>query len=388
MPRILLGLLALLLFACDGTIGNGLSTAGAPDASSADDAIAVSGPSAPDASDGGFLAEVGVDVSPGSDSVDASVTDAPGAAQDASHGTPVPAPLQGTVTPGTWQAGDVSVPGVTLPSGKPLHFDYLLPDGYDPHFVYPLLVHEHEDEEGDAWYDGNNGDPLYLASASGADSWYNSVAFRTGYPCIVVLPYADQTSGGSDGNDAVENFGGWTNTGVSGTGTTFSGDTGPNVFGVAGLVQHFIEGYSVDASRVYITGDSLRGIGSWYMILMYNRVNGASGKLFTAAMPFAGVLEINGFGAGPTAAQVAQLKNVPVFAVSGANDDTSRVQDWNQPMWQALAGNTDYPAPPNGAQAPSSSFHYLQDAALGHDVWDTYRPLPAGKPLYDWLFSQ
>ena len=153
-------------------------------------------------------------------------------------------------------------------------------------------------------------------------------------------------------------------------------------------VQQFIAQYSVNPAKVYVTGDSLGGIGSWYMILMYNRVNGASGRLFTAALPFAGVMEVNGFGSGPTAAQVAQLASVPVFAVSGAQDGTSRPGDWNQPMWSALAGNADYPPPPSGALAGKSSFRYMQDPNLGHDVWDTYRPLPAGKPMYDWLFSQ
>lgn len=383
-------LLATCLVACDGAIGGagaGVASSGSGDAGPPTTDSGQTSPPSLEGGGGPTQQDAASPPSPGG-ARDASTSDAPAGDADAgSSGTPISAPLQGTVTAGTWQAGDINVPGVTLPSGKPFHYDYLLPSGYDPHFTYPILVHEHEDEEGDAWYDGNNGDPVYLASASGADAWYNNADFRRAYPCIVILPYADQTANGTDGDDAVENFGGWTNTGVTGTGSTFSGDSGPNVFAVAGLVQSFIQSYSANASKVYVTGDSLGGIGSWYMILMYNRVNGPSGKLFTAALPFAGVLEINGFGAGPTAAQIAQLKDVPVFAVSGANDGTSRVQDWNQPMWQALAGNGNYPGPPDGAQAASSAFHYMQDPSLGHDVWDTYRPLPAGKPLYDWLFS-
>ncbi len=121
---------------------------------------------------------------------------------------------------------------------------------------------------------------------------------------------------------------------------------------------------------------------------MYNRMNGPSGKLFTAGLPFAGVLEIHGFGAGPSAADVATLRAVPVFAVSGANDTTSNPQDWNQPLWRALSGSTSYPPPPAGADAPGTAFHYLQDPQLGHDAWDTYRVLPAGQPMYGWLFSQ
>ncbi len=397
MRRTLLVATVLLLVACDGAIGDAGSSGSHASPQSAGDAGGPSGNGSSCEGAGCVSAPSGGSSSDGDDAGRSNANDAAGGsgesdaaspAADASPGNAIQPPLQGNVTPGTWQAGDISVPGVTLPSGKAFHYDYLLPANYDPKFTYPILVHEHEDTEGNAWYDGQNGDPLYLVSGSGADGWYNNTAWRTAYPCIILLPYADQTANGGGGDDALENFGGWTNTGVTGTGTTFSGDSGPNVFAVAGLVQDFLQKYSVNPTKVYVTGDSLGGIGSWYMILMYNRVNGPSGKLFTAAMPFAGVMELNGFGSGPTSAQIAQLTGVPVLAVSGAQDGTSLPQDWNQPMWRALAGNGDYPAPPNGAQAGTSSFRYMQDPNLGHDVWDTYRPLPAGKPLYDWLFSQ
>ena len=78
----------------------------------------------------------------------------------------------------------------------------------------------------------------------------------------------------------------------------------------------------------------------------------------------------------------------PISSALGANDTTSNPQDWNQPLWTDLAGNTNYPGPPSGAAAGNSAFHYMQDPNLGHDVWDTYRLLPAGQPMYDWLFSQ
>jgi predicted peptidase len=272
---------------------------------------------------------------------------------------------------------------VQLPSGLPFHYNYLLPANYDSSHTYPIMVHEHEDQEGDGWYQ-SGGDPLQLASATGADGWYNNTAWRTAYPCIVIVPYADQTGG----SDTVENFGGWVNTGGTGTGTTFSGDSGPNVFAVVGLVQYFIQNFSVNPAKVYVTGDSLGGIGSWYMMLKYNRVNGPLGKVFTAGLPFAGVLEIYGYGAGPSASDVAELQSVPVFAVSGGQDTTSVPADWNEPLWRALAGNSNYPGPSSGGQAGTSKFIYLEDPSQGHDVWDTYRPLPAGKPMYDWLFSQ
>ncbi len=249
-------------------------------------------------------------------------------------------------------------------------------------------MHEHEDEEGDAWYDGDNGDPLYLASASGADGWYNNVAWRTAYPCIVILPYADQTANGTDGNDAVENFGGWVNTGSTGSGTSFSGDSGPNVFAVAGLVQDFLAKYSVNPQKVYITGDSLGGIGSWYMISMYNRMNGPSGRLFTAALPFAGVMEIHGYGSGAVGGGRGGAEGrAGVRGVRRAGRDLGA----GGLERAALAGARRQRSVPGAGEWRAGRRLLLplpEDPGLGHDVWDTYRPLPAGKPMYDWLFAQ
>ena len=104
-------------------------------------------------------------------------------------------------------------------------------------------------------------------------------------------------------------------------------------------------------------------------------------------MPFAGMITRDSQSAG---SQASQLSVVPVFAVSGAQDGTSPPPQWNEPLWQALAGNSNYPGPPNGGWAGSSTYWYLEDPSLGHDVWDTYRDFTTSAPLpmYDWLFSQ
>jgi hypothetical protein len=281
-------------------------------------------------------------------------------------------PLNPNAGSGTWQAGDLPFPG--LPSGQPFHYDYLLPDGYSTAYKYPIIVYEHEDCEGDGWYYGG-GDPLTLVDSGMMEfDSFNTAYYRSHYPSIVVVPYADQQSGC---NDTVYNFGGY--------GDTPGSD--PNEQAVVALVLNFEQNYSVDTTRVYATGDSLGGIGSWALAVDYNNTNGIVGKVFTATMPFAGVIERGGL----TQAYINQLQpgGVPVFAVSGAGDTTSRVQDWNEPMWQALAGNSNYPPAP-GAEAASSSFWYLEDPALGHDVWNTYRDFSTSAPLpmYNWLFSQ
>ena len=58
------------------------------------------------------------------------------------------------------------------------------------------------------------------------------------------------------------------------------------------------------------------------MMLDYNPVNGAFGKVFAAGMP--GVIERYGFGTDPPADVVTQLQSVPIFAVHGSGDTTSQ----------------------------------------------------------------
>lgn len=91
----------------------------------------------------------------------------------------------------------------------------------------------------------------------------------------------------------------------------------------------------------------------------------------------------------PTNAQVAQVQGGPfTLAINGSSDNqSSNPVLWNNPLWQDIAGNTNYPGPPTGGVAGSSPYHYLLDTTLGHDTWDTYYPLPTGAPLWNALFN-
>ena len=277
-------------------------------------------------------------------------------------GSLVVGPLAGA-TPGAWQSGDLPAAGMTM------HYNFLLPHGYDSSKRYPLLVWLHENDMGSGFYDG--GDPTGIASY--VDGWFNTSEFRSAYPCIVVTPYADQRS---DMGGATSNWGGWVP----------PGDHGPNEDAGVAVAQHFIDHYAVYARKVYVTGASLGGHGSWSFMLDYNARNGPFGKVFTAGMPFAGVIERYGFGVDPPSDVVARMRDVPVFAVHGSGDGTSQ-PNWDRAMWHDYGGGDPLPGAP-GAGAPSGAYHYLEDPGLGHDVWDTYYALPAGKPLYDWLFAQ
>ena len=274
---------------------------------------------------------------------------------------PIVPPLDGA-TPGSWQEGDLTAAGMTM------HYDYLLPHGYDASHTYPLVIWLHENDMGDPYYD----DGQHWNLAGYLDGWFNNAGFRSQYPCILVAPYADQRS---DPGGETANFGGWTP----------PGDHGANEDAAVAIAEWFADHYSVYKRKIYVTGASLGGIGSWAMMLDYNAYNGPNGHVFAAAMPLAGVIERYGFGVDPPADVVERMRNVPVFAVHGAGDGTSQ-PSWDRAMWADYGGGAAPGAP--GAQAPNGAYRYLEDPGLGHDVWDTYYALPAGKPLYDWLFAQ
>jgi hypothetical protein len=297
--------------------------------------------------------------------------------------TSIVAPLTGTVTTTAFTPADYAVPGVQLPSGKPFHYEIMMPSQYSTNFLWPLMIWLHPDTSGNAWYEGQ----ASTISVSDAAPQYQNVAFQRAYPCICIVPYADQTTD----SDAIENWGGWVNTGGTGNGTTFNGETGPNTFALNGLVQHLTATLAVDPNRVYVNGFSLGGIGAEYFMLRYNQVNG-NPKLYTAGTSTGGVLEIHGYGAGPTSADITTMAQVPVWWISGQNDGTSNPADWNLPMWRDQSGNTNYPAYLTSAAASlagSSKMHFWYVSGVGHSPVDNSgNYMEANPTVLNWLFAQ
>jgi hypothetical protein len=303
------------------------------------------------------------------------------------------APLTGNIDSRPWVPVDLAVQGVQMPSGLPPHFCYKLPAQYDSNKLYPILIWLHPTFEANGWYsrDPNVG-PTDMCFAD-AENYYGGTDFRTRYPCIVVVGYADQTPG----DDATWNWGGWTNDGSTATGSHANGESGPNVFSYVGvgnnggIVQWVVDNLSGDPSRVYVEGFSLGGIGAEYWLLRYNQVNGIK-KVFTAGHSTGGTMELYGFGAGPSNADVSAMTNVPVWWVSGGQDGTSRPQDWNDPSWRALAGNSNYPAPGSSeaaSRAGNSKFHYWRDPNIGHQPTDSAgNPYATYRAILDFLFAQ
>lgn len=87
------------------------------------------------------------------------------------------------------------------------------------------------------------------------------------------------------------------------------------------LLDEVIETYQVDANRMYLTGLSMGGYGSWFMAMYYPQ-------------RFAAMVSISGSGyrvaSLPPKDQFCQLADVPVWSIHGANDQISEpsLSEW------------------------------------------------------------
>ncbi len=242
------------------------------------------------------------------------------------------------VTPGNWITQTIN--GMT--------YQVLLPANYDPSIKYPTVLYLHQLDMGD--------DPSGLLAE--VNPWFNSTTFRADYPAIIVMPLLDQTA---DPSGETINWGG-----VS------TADSAGEDNAIAAL-QQVQQQYSTDNSRIYVTGNSMGGIGTEDMVIKYNAYTGTEGKIFAAALSLAGADYGQGYPT-PNASVVGGLKNVPFWAIHGGQDTTVPLT-WDQNLYAA-------------EQASGGDMMYTQDNSLGHDVWDTYYTQDGpGSPL-GWLFSQ
>jgi predicted peptidase len=122
-------------------------------------------------------------------------------------------------------------------------------------------------------------------------------------------------------------------------------------------VKKVINTENVDTSRVYVTGVSMGGMGTWDIL---EREPG----MFAAAVPMSG-------GGDPKSA--AKIKDVAVWAFHGADDDLVPVSA-TRDMIAALK---------NAGANP----RYTELAGQGHVIWDPIYD-DASNTLYPWLFSQ
>lgn len=114
--------------------------------------------------------------------------------------------------------------------------------------------------------------------------------------------------------------------------------------------------YSIDPDRIYLTGGSAGGTGTWDLITR----NGVG--RFAAAVPVTGAND---------PASAAAIARLPIWAFHGALDDTAPA-DNTRAMVAAL-------------RALGSPVKYTEYPDVGHESWDRAFAEPE---LFPWLFAQ
>jgi predicted peptidase len=124
---------------------------------------------------------------------------------------------------------------------------------------------------------------------------------------------------------------------------------------VVELLDSLSREFAIDRDRIYLTGQSLGGFGTWDLITKRP-------DLFAAAVPVCGE---------GTPSRAASARDVPIWAFHGARDESVPVSG-SREMVAAL-------------RASGSAVKYTEYPEVGHDVWLRAYAEPG---LLDWLFAQ
>jgi predicted peptidase len=218
----------------------------------------------------------------------------------------------------------------TDPAGKKLPYRLLLPDDYDKSKKYPLVLFLHgAGERGD-----NNEAQLRHGVAEFARD-----ENRKKYPCILIAPQCPKD----------EKWGDWT-----ANAPLAKEPTEPNRLAFE-LVDAIQKEYSVDPKRIYVTGLSMGGFGTWDLISRHP-------DKFAAAVPICG-------GGDPK--QADKIARIPIWVFHGAKDTAVKVER-SREMIEAIKKAGGMPK-------------YTEYPEEGHFSW-----VPAYKDaaMFKWLFEQ
>lgn len=125
---------------------------------------------------------------------------------------------------------------------------------------------------------------------------------------------------------------------------------------VCAVIDEITDCYNVDLDRVYITGLSMGGFGSWDLLARH-------GARFAAGMPICG-------GGAPAYANL--LARIPIRTFHGSDDDAVPVNGTRQ-MYAAIR------------RAGGDMIDYTEFDGEGHCIWDA---VYADRDNIDWLFRQ
>ncbi|MEO6995656.1 MAG: PHB depolymerase family esterase [Lacunisphaera sp.] len=201
-----------------------------------------------------------------------------------------------------------------------LPYRYLVPAGYNAGHDYPLIVFLHGSGErgSDNTAQLNNNANGALQLVSGAN--------QSATPCFMIAPQASVNEG-------------WN----------------ANTLGqVIRAIQVLETNYSIDLNRIYVTGLSMGGGGTWDIITRFP-------NFFAAAVP------MSGWGAG----SYEKITALPIWAFHSANDGTVAVSGSDNAV--------------GAVRQLGGRVIYTRYATGGHGIWPTAYANPY---LFPWLMAQ
>jgi len=224
-------------------------------------------------------------------------------------------------------------------SGNSHRYRLLFPAGYEDSGdkKYPLVLFLHGA--------GERGDDNAAQLKHGAAEFARPDR-QAQYPCFVLFPQVPNEQKWVDAD--------WSQSAGKGT---FPDSPSPAYAAALGAVKSWVDSGRVDPARVYVTGLSMGGYGTWYAAA-------ASQDVFAAAVPICG-------GGDPGWAK--RYHGIPIWTFHGTEDKAVPVVR-SREMIEALAAVNHEP-----------KAIYTEYEGGGHDVWtETYRR----DDLFRWLFSQ
>lgn len=139
-----------------------------------------------------------------------------------------------TTAPASTTSADSGTGGWQQFSVNGMQVNLLLPKNYSARRRYPVILYLHQLDMGD-WPEG---------LLKEIHPWFNTAEWRKAYPAIVISPLLNQKA---DPSGKTINIGGVTP------------DDQPGEDNAVAAVQQVMTRYSVDPSRVYVTGNSMGG---------------------------------------------------------------------------------------------------------------------------------
>jgi predicted peptidase len=218
-------------------------------------------------------------------------------------------------------------------TGTRLLYRQLQPKDYDAKQRYPLVIFLHGA--------GERGDDNRIQLKHGMAN-YAADDLREKFPAFVIAPQCPANQK-------------WVDVDWSGEKHTQPPKASPSMHATRELIDALQKEYSIDADRIYITGLSMGGYGTWDALQRFP-------ELFAAGAPICG-------GGDPSLAE--RIKHIPIWVFHGEQDTVVKPIR-SRSMVEAL-------------EAAGAKPKYTEYPKVGHDSWTaTY----ANPEFHAWLFSQ